>query len=358
MAENSNTSAAPAATVQTEALQKDLFEGQGDRKAKRVRRTNEQIAADKKREEDERRAIVIEELRAQGLIKTPEDERDYTDENLSLYNRMRRMPENACKRIDSGPLEGFTDINPMARVKMLTSIFGNYGFGWKVEVLEKEILGTGDCQMASVRVALYVRIDGEWSAPSCGFGGSLFFRNGSHEYGVDDDCFKKAATDAFGTACKNFGMAADIFYSADANYETKYDSGRKRTGAPVSFDDRLKGAGAPISAPTPAAAAPSSPVPGKSPEEKPATVVRMTDLKAAGFSLAEGKGESAENGAKAPAIILTETHRSFNAIFTHLCSLKDKSEASLNNTRARYRTEKCVEIPDDLWEKMVKMATS
>ena len=44
--------------------------------------------------------------------------------NLDLYNRVRIVPEEAKKPIKGGRLNGMTDINPMWRIKVLTSEYG------------------------------------------------------------------------------------------------------------------------------------------------------------------------------------------------------------------------------------------
>ena len=45
-------------------------------------------------------------------------------ENLELYNKVREVPKDAQKAITAGRLKGFTDINPMWRIKCLTEQFG------------------------------------------------------------------------------------------------------------------------------------------------------------------------------------------------------------------------------------------
>ena len=44
---------------------------------------------------------------------------------LELYNRFRTVPEEAKKTIKGGKLNGFTDINPMWRIKKLTKSLAN-----------------------------------------------------------------------------------------------------------------------------------------------------------------------------------------------------------------------------------------
>ena len=57
------------------------------------------------------------------------------ENNLDLYNRVRKVPKEAIKSIAAGRLKGMSDINPMWRIKMLTEEFGVCGFGWKYETV-------------------------------------------------------------------------------------------------------------------------------------------------------------------------------------------------------------------------------
>ena len=50
--------------------------------------------------------------------------------NLDIYEKVREVPENAQKKIIAGRIKGFTDINPMWRIKALTEQFGPCGIGW------------------------------------------------------------------------------------------------------------------------------------------------------------------------------------------------------------------------------------
>ena len=145
-------------------------------------------------------------------------------ENMILYQQFRECPKEAQKPISAGRLKGKTDINPMWRLKRLTEVFGPCGIGWVCPIVEKWIEDspqTGE-KIANVRVQLRYKYEGEWSEPIDGIGGAMFVeaeRQGLH---ADDDCFKKAYTDAISVACKSLGIAADIYYSRDP--DTKYST--------------------------------------------------------------------------------------------------------------------------------------
>ena len=94
--------------------------------------------------------------------------------NTDIYNKVREVPQNAQKPISAGRLKGMTDINPMWRIKVLTEQFGVCGIGWYYEITDKhlEIVADSKEVVATVQINLFVKIDGEWSKPILGIGGS------------------------------------------------------------------------------------------------------------------------------------------------------------------------------------------
>lgn len=156
-------------------------------------------------------------------------------DRMDIYRTMATTPQEARKTIRGGRLNGFTDINPMWRVKKLTEAFGPCGAGWYIDIVDTHLETAGEEVKAFAKVNLYWRLNGSepWSAPVQGLGGSSFVskeRNGAY---VSDECYKMAVTDAIGSACKLLGMSADIFFEAD---RTKYtedpvDEGEARVEA-------------------------------------------------------------------------------------------------------------------------------
>jgi len=142
-------------------------------------------------------------------------------ENMKIYDAGKSVPEEAQKTIKGGRLNGFTDINPMWRIRKLTELFGPCGIGWYYEI-DREWLeryeGTGEVA-AFVRISLYIKADGEWSKPIVGVGGSMFAANERNGVRVSDEAFKMAQTDALSVACKNIGIGAVVYWSEG---ETKY----------------------------------------------------------------------------------------------------------------------------------------
>ena len=142
-------------------------------------------------------------------------------DNLEIYNKYREVPAEAKKRISGGRMNGKTDINPMWRLKSLTEQFGPCGIGWYYKVINKWIEPYGDEIAAFVDIELYVKVDGKWSMPIVGTGGSMFVAKEKSGIHVSDECYKMATTDAISVACKQLGFGADVYWEAD---KSKYDA--------------------------------------------------------------------------------------------------------------------------------------
>ena len=141
--------------------------------------------------------------------------------NLDIYNKLRTVPKEAQKKISGGRLNGMTDIKPMWRIEKLTEVFGMCGIGWKAPIKNKEIIdGANGEKIAVVDIELYVKVDGKWSDPIDGTGGSSFIAKEKNGLYTSDECFKMAYTDAISVACKSLGMGADVYWG-DSKYATK-----------------------------------------------------------------------------------------------------------------------------------------
>ena len=150
-------------------------------------------------------------------------------DNLEIYNSLRQVPQNAQKPIQAGRLKGMTDINPMWRIKALTEQFGPCGIGWRIEVVDKRIIDGSDGQKVSVVDALlYIKTDGEWSAPIPGTGGAMLVSNEKNGPYTSDEAFKMAYTDAISVCCKMLGVGADVYWQSDRD---KYTSQNQNTPA-------------------------------------------------------------------------------------------------------------------------------
>lgn len=142
-------------------------------------------------------------------------------DNLKIYNATRTVPDAAIKEIKGGRLKGMSDINPMWRIKTLTEQFGICGIGWKYEIVKTWMETGGKGEIAAFcQINLYVKVDGAWSDPIPGTGGSMFVSEESKGLYTSDECYKMALTDAISVACKALGFGADVYWDKD---KTKYD---------------------------------------------------------------------------------------------------------------------------------------
>ncbi len=160
-------------------------------------------------------------------------------ENLEIYNAARTVPKEAQKPIGGGRLKGMTDINPMWRIKLLTELFGVCGFGWKYEIVNKwvETAMAKDEITANIEINLYIKVDGEWSAPIPAVGGSMLVASERNGLYVNDECYKMALTDAISVACKALGVGADIYWQKD---NTKYNDVKKENMPPLATEQEKK----------------------------------------------------------------------------------------------------------------------
>ncbi len=142
--------------------------------------------------------------------------------NMDIYERVKEVPQDAQKEIQAGRLKGMTDINPMWRIEKLTEVFGACGIGWYTEITNKWIEeGANGEKCAFVQINLFVKVDGEWSKPIEGIGGSSFIASQKSGLYTSDECYKMAYTDAISVACKALGFGANIYWKK--KNETKYD---------------------------------------------------------------------------------------------------------------------------------------
>jgi hypothetical protein len=152
-------------------------------------------------------------------------------DNLTIYEAVRKMPDNAKRPINAGRLKGKTDINPMWRIKALTEQFGPCGIGWKYTVTDKRLEQGANGEVAAfLDIDLFVKVDGAWSEAIPGTGGSAFIAKEKNGLYTSDECFKMALTDAISVACKALGFGADVYWDAD---RSKYDRPESKQEAPV-----------------------------------------------------------------------------------------------------------------------------
>lgn len=143
--------------------------------------------------------------------------------NMDVYEQVRQCPQDALKPIQAGRLKGKSDINPMWRIKMLTQLFGAVGIGWYYTIDKQWLEPCGEEVAAFCDISLYIKVNGEWSKPIQGVGGSMFAAKEKNGIYVSDEAYKMALTDAISVACKALGFAADVYWNTDS---TKYQQPR------------------------------------------------------------------------------------------------------------------------------------
>lgn len=144
------------------------------------------------------------------------------DNYLLLYKSVAEPPENAKTPIKGGRIKGFTDINPMWRIKALTEAFGVCGIGWTYTI-DKQWLeaGANGTVCGFCNITLYIRDEnGEWSRGIPGTGGSAFVAKESNGVYTSDEVYKMALTDALSVACKALGFGANVYW--EGGRDSKY----------------------------------------------------------------------------------------------------------------------------------------
>lgn len=135
-----------------------------------------------------------------------------TKEAVKIYESLARPPKDALREIQAGKLKGKTDINPQWRYKAMTEKFGLVGIGWKYEVQKLWTeQGAGNEKLAFAQVAVFLKNVETWSEPIVGIGGSRLVALEKGAAVSNDEGYKMAVTDAFSTALKMIGVAADIY---------------------------------------------------------------------------------------------------------------------------------------------------
>lgn len=132
-------------------------------------------------------------------------------ENMEIWDKVKRPPEDALKTIKAGRLKGMTDVNPQWRIEVMTKIFGPIGIGWYYNVIKETFLDCGDQISVFIDIELFINHNEEWSKPIHGSGGKGLYVKEHSGLHMNDEAKKMAETDALGTAMKKLGVASDIY---------------------------------------------------------------------------------------------------------------------------------------------------
>lgn len=153
------------------------------------------------------------------------------NENMVIWDAVRRPPESALKKISGGRLNGMTDISPLWRIEALTREFGPCGKGWWYTVEKLWLEPASNEQISAfAMINLFIK---DHDHPIPGVGGSAFVTKEKSGLYTSDECYKMAITDALGVAAKALGVAADI-------YAGKWDGSKYQIEPPPPFTDEQK----------------------------------------------------------------------------------------------------------------------
>lgn len=163
----------------------------------------------------------MEEVKINDAMETKIKDLIPIEDAVKLFESVQKPPEDALKPIDAGRLKGKNEISPLWRMKAMTEKFGLYGDGWKFEVTKewKEPIEVTKEVIVQVSINLFTRNrnTGEWNAPSPATGSAYLIvkdKNGLHG---NENAWASAFTDAFGKACKPFGIGYDVYLGKTNN---------------------------------------------------------------------------------------------------------------------------------------------
>jgi hypothetical protein len=173
------------------------------------------------------------------------DTKDKENKNIRLYLQVRKVPQEARKKIEEGNLKGKTTINPVWRIETLTKMFGPIGQGWNYTVTK---IWTE--KVDERYSALYVNIDltwkdpdtGEWSQPVFGTGGTILTKvQNNGKLHLNEDAVKSSVTDAIGYAAKHLGVGADVYFE-NSTLDAVTSSEQKAAPAPAASPEQRQAA--------------------------------------------------------------------------------------------------------------------
>ena len=156
---------------------------------------------------------------------------------MEIWDKVKKPPATALKKITGGRLNGKSDISPQWRYQIMTEVFGACGFGWYYTIDKKWIEPVTEGQsVAFADITLYVKEikdgqpTGNWSMGIPANGGSMLIEKEKAGLHSSDEAYKMAITDALGTAMQRLGVAADIYMGKWDG--SKYKDEPKKEDAP------------------------------------------------------------------------------------------------------------------------------
>jgi len=149
-----------------------------------------------------------------------------------IFSEEVRTPPDSClDEISGGRMAGMTNIKPQWRIDTMNKLFGLYGTGWYYEEIASGEQKIGDVILIFVQIALYYKTEsGEWSKPIISKAIAPLVSQESKGLYIDEECWKKAATDALGKAMSFLGIGATVYLgkNASGNKNKKEDTPVKK----------------------------------------------------------------------------------------------------------------------------------
>jgi len=157
-------------------------------------------------------------------------------DNLYIWNEKRTVPAENLKPITGGRLKGKSDISPQWRLQALTEMLGPCGVGWKYETVGRDVHEFNNEVSVHTRINLYIKVADKWSDAIEGQGGAMLVEKEKNGLYHNDEAFKMATTDALSVACKQLGIAADVYLGkADSKYQRPREEVRDLTPARIAI---------------------------------------------------------------------------------------------------------------------------
>jgi hypothetical protein len=171
-------------------------------------------------------------------------------DNLALWNRVERTPENQTKKIVGKSYSGNSP-KPHYLVHKATETFGPIGIGWGFTIEDERIEeGAGGEKLHIARVKVWYKWGGERGEVEH-VGGTQFsgLRSSGKPF-TDEDAPKKSVTDALVKALSMIGFAGDIFMGRydDSKYLAELRANEAQQSAPPRQDAPKEEPKKPVSA--------------------------------------------------------------------------------------------------------------
>ena len=124
--------------------------------------------------------------------------------NMVLWESVCETAPKYTKKVNQRG--GFTAIGAQSQVMKATEMFGAFGYGWGVK--EERIERWEDCGLVVYQATLWFLQDGKAEEGIIPLHSSIKYSSNGR---IDDDFFKKVATDALTKGLSKLGFNADVF---------------------------------------------------------------------------------------------------------------------------------------------------